>query len=138
MKMRPFLRLLTVLTVLAGLALPAHAVEPEKGHTTLTNLLQELQQSYSSALESDSPLVNSRQRREQLVDMVKAADEMTLNLYSRESDFTFDQAFQQSVALKGAHVTHNAVQQMLKNWRRQGLIVKEEKRFRKVTANCGH
>jgi len=93
MKMRPFLRLLTVLTVLAGLALPAHAVEPEKGHTTLTNLLQELQQSYASALESDSPLVNSRQRREQLADMVKAADEMTISLYTRETDFAFDQAF---------------------------------------------
>ena len=46
--------------------------------------------------------------------------------------FTYEQAFQQSVAVKGAHVTHNAVQQMLKNWRKQGLIVKEEKQFRKV------
>ncbi len=46
--------------------------------------------------------------------------------------FTYEHAFQQSVAVKGAHVTHNAVQQMLKNWRRQGLIVKDEGRFRKV------
>ena len=46
--------------------------------------------------------------------------------------FTYEQAFQQSVAVKGSHVTHNAVQQMLKNWRKQGLIVKEEKQFRKV------
>lgn len=36
--------------------------------------------------------------------------------------FTFEQAQQQSVAVKGANVTHEAVRQMLKNWKRQGLI----------------
>ena len=36
--------------------------------------------------------------------------------------FTFEQAQQQSVAIKGANVTHEAVRQMLKNWKRQGLI----------------
>ena len=36
--------------------------------------------------------------------------------------FTFEQAQQQSVAIKGASVTHEAVRQMLKNWKRQGLI----------------
>ncbi|MQN26983.1 DUF3987 domain-containing protein, partial [Prevotella copri] len=33
--------------------------------------------------------------------------------------FTFEQAQQQSVAIKGANVTHEAVRQMLKNWKRQ-------------------
>ena len=45
------------------------------------------------------------------------------SIYERLSmEFTFDQAFQQSVAVKGANVTHNSVQQMLKNWKKQGLI----------------
>ena len=37
--------------------------------------------------------------------------------------FTFGQAMQYSVAMKGSGVTHNSVRQMLKNWRKQGLIV---------------
>ena len=37
-------------------------------------------------------------------------------------EFTFDQAFQQSVAVKGANVTRNSIHQMLKNWKKQGLI----------------
>ena len=37
-------------------------------------------------------------------------------------EFTFDQAFQQSVAVKGASVTRNSIHQMLKNWKKQGLI----------------
>ena len=36
--------------------------------------------------------------------------------------FSFEQAVQQSVAVKGAGVTRNSVQQMLKNWRKQGLV----------------
>ena len=36
--------------------------------------------------------------------------------------FSFEQAMQFSVAVKGASVTRNSVQQMLKNWRRQGLV----------------
>ena len=50
-----------------------------------------------------------------------------------DPQFTFDQAMQHSVAVKGAGVTHNGVRQMLKNWRKQGLIVyAEDGRFRKV------
>ena len=37
--------------------------------------------------------------------------------------FTTEQAMQQSVAVKGAGVTRNTVRQMLKNWRKQGLVV---------------
>ena len=36
--------------------------------------------------------------------------------------FTFEQAMQHSVAMKGADVTHNTVRQMLKNWKKQGLV----------------
>ena len=55
------------------------------------------------------------------------------SIYERlDVEFTFDQAFQQSVAMKGANVTRNSVQQMLKNWSKQGLIILTElSRFRK-------
>ena len=55
------------------------------------------------------------------------------SIYERlDLEFTFDQAFQQSVAMKGANVTRNSVQQMLKNWSKQGLIILTElSRFRK-------
>ena len=43
-----------------------------------------------------------------------------------DSQFTFEQAMQQSVAVKGANVNHNTVRQMLKNWRKQRLVVLEE------------
>ena len=47
--------------------------------------------------------------------------------------FSFEQAMQQSVAVKGANVNHNTVRQMLKNWRKQKLVVQEEDgRYRKV------
>ena len=40
--------------------------------------------------------------------------------------FSYEQAMQHSVAVKGANVNHNTVRQMLKNWRNQGLVVLEE------------
>ena len=43
--------------------------------------------------------------------------------HNGDQQFTFAQAMQQSVIEKGAGVTQNSVQQMLKNWRNQGLIV---------------
>ena len=47
--------------------------------------------------------------------------------------FTFEQAMQHAVAVKGAGVTHNTVRQMLKNWRHQGLVVQTEGgRYRKM------
>ena len=47
--------------------------------------------------------------------------------------FTFEQAMQQSVAVKGAGVNHNTVRQMLKNWRKQGLVfLTDDGRYRKV------
>ena len=48
--------------------------------------------------------------------------------------FTFEQAEQQSIALKGASATHETVKQMLKNWKRQGLIcVLPDMRYQKVS-----
>ena len=41
-----------------------------------------------------------------------------------DPSFSFEQALQQSVAVKGPNTSRNAVQQMLKNWRKQGLVVK--------------
>ena len=48
--------------------------------------------------------------------------------------FTFEQAEQQSIAVKGATATHETVKQMLKNWKRQGLIcVLPDMRYQKVS-----
>ena len=48
--------------------------------------------------------------------------------------FTFDQAMQHSVAIKGAQVNINTVRQMLKNWRKQGLVtIDENGNYRKVS-----
>ena len=56
------------------------------------------------------------------------------SIYERlDTFFTLDQAMQQSVVLKGAGVTRNCVEQMLKNWRQQGLIVQAgDGRYRKI------
>ena len=54
-------------------------------------------------------------------------------------EFTFEQAMQNSVAMKGAGVSRNQVHQMLKNWKKQGLIAQMESgRYRKVEhIECG-
>lgn len=50
-------------------------------------------------------------------------------------NFTAEQAMQEAVIVKGTGVTSMAVQQMLKNWCRQGLIIKTpDKRFQKIQA----
>ena len=47
--------------------------------------------------------------------------------------FSFEQALQQSIAVKGANVTREVVRQMLKNWKRQGLIgMLPDMRYQKV------
>jgi len=51
-----------------------------------------------------------------------------------DCQFTFDQAMQHSVAIKGAQVNINTVRQMLKNWRKQGLVtIDENGNYRKVS-----
>ncbi|MBP3850588.1 MAG: hypothetical protein J6E43_07205, partial [Prevotella sp.] len=71
-------------------------------------------------------------------DYVGTADRQRMgkndSIFARlDFDFGFEAALQQTVAVKGANVSKNAVQQMLKNWKKQGLIVQVERgKFRKV------
>ena len=62
---------------------------------------------------------------------------MNDSIYERlDVDFGFDAALQHSISVKGSGVTRNQVQQMLKNWKIQGLIVQTERgRYRKVQAD---
>ena len=47
--------------------------------------------------------------------------------------FSFEQAKQYSIVVKGADVTHNSVQQMLKNWRKQKLVeLTEDGKYKKL------
>ena len=56
------------------------------------------------------------------------------SIYERlDMEFGIEGAFQHSVSVKGANVSRNSVRQMLKNWKKQGLIVQTEAgRYRKV------
>ena len=60
------------------------------------------------------------------------------SIYERlDVEFGFEQAMQHSIAIKGAGVTRNSVQQMLKNWKRQGLVSQTEaNRYRKMSGVC--
>ena len=50
-----------------------------------------------------------------------------------DMEFSFEGAFQHSVSVKGANVSRNSVRQMLKNWKKQGLIVQTEAgKYRKL------
>lgn len=50
-----------------------------------------------------------------------------------DSVFTSEQATRQSIAIKGTNVTKTMVRQMLKNWRKQGLIAQiPDGRFQKI------
>ena len=52
-------------------------------------------------------------------------------------EFGFEGAFQHSVSVKGSNVSRNQVRQMLKNWKKQGLIIQTEAgRYRKVQEMC--
>ncbi|MBP3832724.1 MAG: hypothetical protein ILA03_02025, partial [Bacteroidaceae bacterium] len=52
-------------------------------------------------------------------------------------DFSFEGAVQHSIAVKGGGVTGNSVRQMLKNWKKQGLIVQTDAgRYRKIQETC--
>lgn len=53
-----------------------------------------------------------------------------------DSVFTSEQATQQSIAIKGTNVTKTMVRQMLKNWKRQGLITRmPDMRYQKTTGS---
>ena len=55
------------------------------------------------------------------------------NIFTRlGSTFDFEQVLMTSIAVKGTKVTRNSVHQMLKNWKKQGLIVKiQGKKYQK-------
>ena len=47
--------------------------------------------------------------------------------------FSFEQAVQQSIAVKGTGASRESTRQMLKNWRKQGLVIMmKDKRYQKV------
>ena len=93
MRIRSLFRYAVLLAV-SLLALPARAVVPEKDfQSTLNSLLQELRQSYASAQESDTLMVNNREQREAFDRVLKSADEVTIMLYTQRPEFTFDMAF---------------------------------------------
>ena len=50
-----------------------------------------------------------------------------------DADFSFECALQHSIGVKGNGVSRNSVHQMLKNWKKQGLIIQTESgKYRKV------
>ena len=94
MRIRSLFRYAILLAVSLLLAFPARAVVPEKDfQSTLNSLLQELRQSYASAQESDTLMVNNREQREAFDRVLKSADEVTIMLYTQRPEFTFDMAF---------------------------------------------
>ena len=55
-----------------------------------------------------------------------------------DADFSFECALQHSIGVKGNGVTRNSIRQMLKNWKKQGLIIQTEAgKYRKVQ-DVGH
>ena len=86
-------KLIALLLILCACSL-ARAVVPEKDfQTTLSSLLGELRKSYATAVESDSLLVNNSNWREELSEVLKDADEVTIMLYTQRPEFSFDMAF---------------------------------------------
>ena len=93
-KHRPILRLFVVAAASLMLAIPARTAVPDDDfRLTLTDLLPELQQSYREALASDSLLLDNNLRRQELSEIVRAADEVTIMLYTQQPEFAFDMAF---------------------------------------------
>ena len=53
------------------------------------------------------------------------------------TEFSVEGALQQSIGVKGTQVSRNQVHQMLKNWKKQGLIVQTESgKYKKVQEDC--
>ncbi len=78
------------------LAVPARAEEElpqDELRATLTELLPELKESYAQPVDLDSLLLENNARRQQLSDMIRVADEVTIMLYTQRPDFAFDMAF---------------------------------------------
>ena len=74
--------------------LPARADGPDDDfRITLTELLPELRNAYQDALASDSLLLDNSVRRQELSEIIRAADEVTIMLYTQQPEFAFDMAF---------------------------------------------
>ena len=86
--------ILFTFTVIAA----AHAqslpdANPEKDiRTSLSNLLPELKQAYTEALESDSLLVDNGSRRQELSEMIRSADDVAIQMYTQSPGFAIDMA----------------------------------------------
>ena len=110
MRFHASFRYIIVLVVALMLALPAGSVVPGKDfRATLGSLLEELRLSYASALESDSLLVNNPLRREQLSEVLKSADEVTIMLYTQRPEFAFDMAFALEEVSRVSNAFHEQV-----------------------------
>lgn len=95
MRLRYFISLALATSALLLSAPGSNAQTQENDQKeTLTSLLEELKASHLAAIESDSLRTGSSQQREALAEMVKAADELTLKLYSQSPGFSFDMAFE--------------------------------------------
>lgn len=76
--------LLTALLCLLSV-LPARADGPDDDfRITLTELLPELRNAYQDALASDSLLLDNSVRRQELSEIIRAADEVTIMLYTQQ------------------------------------------------------
>lgn len=72
----------------------ASAQTPESDQTqTLASLFEELKAAHATALETDSLQMNAKLYREEMAEMIKAADDLTLKLYSQNPEFSFEMAF---------------------------------------------
>ena len=94
MRLRPFLLYLAILAAALSPTLPARAEVPEKEdlRTTLSNLLPQLKKSYEEALKSDSLLVDNSTRRQQISEMVRSADDVTVKVYTQRQGLAIDMA----------------------------------------------
>ena len=93
-KIRHLLSLTACLALLLSGARQVFAQNPEIDQKeTLSTLLEELKTSHAEALQSDSLMVDYREYREEMAELVKAADELSLKLYSQSPEFSFDMAF---------------------------------------------
>ena len=72
---------------------PLRSAEPDNDiKATLSNLLPELRRSYNEALDSDSLLVDNVARRQKIAEMVKAADDVVVKIYTQRPGFAIDMA----------------------------------------------
>ncbi len=75
-------------------------------------------------------------------DYVGSSDRLRMgrndSIFARlDVEFSIEGALQHSIGVKGTNVSRNQVRQMLKNWKKQGLIVQTEAgRYRKVQEAC--